>query len=132
MKVKQCGLMLMGTNYYRIQVKYKQCPECKKAFYWATKGRHIGKTSWGWKFHFRAGLFINPYEWKDELLRDKWYIVDEYGEHMTRKHFIKMVDRLQERIEPELSFSEKEFMEQFPRHKPININGYLFYQWSWS
>lgn len=122
----------MGTNYYRITVKYKQCPECKKAFYWAIKSRHIGKVAWGWKFHFQAGLFIYPEDWKKELLFEKWYIIDEYNRHMTRRHFIHMVEELQKRIEPELSFSEKQFHEQFPRHKAININGYLFYQGSWS
>jgi hypothetical protein len=61
---------------------------------------HIGKSSFGWNFNFRAHEGIRSYtEWLIALtvgLSRGGIIVDEYGREMSLEGFQKMVDNKQD------------------------------------
>ena len=70
----------MGTNYY------VSCPVCQ------VEGRHIGKSSAGWKFLFR--LYPEEHirsvkDWQREL-KDK-IIINEYREELSPQEFWSFV-----------------------------------------
>jgi len=76
----------MGTNYY---AREKICKECGCA----KKETHIGKSSFGWTFSFCATDEIRSFkEWVAFLKQDGIKICDEYGEDISLKDFIKLVN----------------------------------------
>ena len=79
----------MGTNYY---AECHTCPVCKKPRY----ALHIGKSSWGWTFSFKAhdasgapeeapeDLSIQSWkDWEKFLTTSSVIIKDEYGSTIT-------------------------------------------------
>jgi hypothetical protein len=78
----------MSTNFYH---RYNRCEHCDRY-----EERHIGKSSGGWQFSFRAyyddgNVIIGSYnDWKEVLkLGD---IFDEYGTWYSYDQFIKRVE----------------------------------------
>lgn len=109
----------MGTNYYAVSRKPT-----------TVHPLHIGKSSHGWKFHFRKydaawevpfdwEYPLNTYErWKEFLkaneLNGKMVILDEYDEPISCEEFLKLVAEKQKENNP-YDFGNCE-----------NINGYRF------
>lgn len=93
----------MGTNYY---LHRNICGCCKRYDRY-----HIGKSSAGWQFTFRAydyedaPLRIRNYrDWQDEILEDGIKIFDEYGGELKWTEFLTLVER--KRSEPRNHASE--------------------------
>ena len=108
----------MGTNYY--YTKFTRCKECGHI---DQKEVHIGKNSYGWKFHFQYETFKDPKNWKEEL-KNK-YIYNEYDEEVPYNKFIDLVETKQKIIEPprdEYYVIDENYFE---------INGYQFYTGEW-
>jgi hypothetical protein len=81
----------MGTNYYYIVPK---CPTCGNRDI-----LHIGKSSAGWKFMFRAHpeKEIKAFrDWVRVLSRGDGHIEDEYGRKIEFYEFLRMVYYKQE------------------------------------
>lgn len=88
----------MGTNYYAVRGK----PTIEKPI-------HIGKSSYGWLFHFQTQnldygdppVVWNTYNQVKDWLRkytvdsDDYVIITEYDEIIPFKDFIEMVDEKQ-------------------------------------
>ena len=77
----------MGTNYYATR------KDGKEEF-------HIGKSSSGWKFLFQDTPYYTTYEglkdfFKDHIDTGEWKIINEYGEDVSSKDFIGLVERKQ-------------------------------------
>ena len=103
----------MGTNYYT-KYKEKSCPNCKgsgkdyvtdypfnKDDCWTCYGTgysflHIGKSSAGWQFSFRAyeDLKLTSYQDWLEFLIDK-EIYNEYGEIVELKDLLELIKNKQ-------------------------------------
>lgn len=77
----------MGTNYY---LKSKPCQSCGHS----KTEKHIGKSSFGWQFHFR-GYREDPLvcfkEWLVEMQDPNKMIVDEYGEIYSLDEFKTLI-----------------------------------------
>jgi|688.fasta_scaffold15859_17 hypothetical protein len=93
----------MGTNFY---AEFNKCECCNRS-----NKIHIGKSSWGWAFHFRGydGQYgyiedsddktlevpedFQLKSWKQwkEYLKDN-PIIDEYGEAVSYEEFVEMVE----------------------------------------
>ncbi len=77
----------MGTNYY---YRSNLCDCCNRY-----DEKHIGRSSCGWQFFFRAHGGISSYaEWKREFAC-AGMIFDEYGSEMSRENFITMIETKQ-------------------------------------
>lgn len=77
----------MGINYYHVN---KRCEKCGAV----GDKKHIGKSSFGWQFHFRGyrdDNIISYIDWIKELQDQKKIILDEDGEEMSLDDFKKMV-----------------------------------------
>jgi hypothetical protein len=113
------GEELMGTNYY--YTKFTRCKECGHI---TQEEVHIGKSSFGWMFHFQYETFTDPKNWKQEL-KGK-YITDEYHKEISYDEFIDLVEVKQKTIEPKkdpyFKFGENFFI----------IENYLFFTGEWS
>lgn len=75
----------MGTNYY---VKKNHCDSCDRY-----DTIHIGKSSYGWVFMFRAHEdipLLSWKQWKEYLKGSK--IQDEYGAPVDYEWFVKFVE----------------------------------------
>ena len=79
----------MSTNYYH---RYNICDLCERY-----DERHIGKSSGGWQFSFRAYqnenlnlVIISWNDWKSVLVKGK--IFDEYGTEISYDDFIAKVE----------------------------------------
>lgn len=80
----------MGTNYY---LQEKPCDTCKRI----GKKLHLGKSSWGWQFHFRAHLDEEPpiksfADWIERFNMETHEIVNEDNESISSPEFIEMVE----------------------------------------
>lgn len=75
----------MGTNYYAKAKTCKCCGHTPEDF-------HIGKSSAGWTFTFRAHPEIRSYKQLLEYLSDK-QIVDEYRREVSLRKFMRLVER---------------------------------------
>lgn len=83
----------MGTNYY---VPLDPCKHCGRA----DEKIHLGKSSYGWKFHFRG--YRDTYQpdiksvndWKDFLAGKQ--IFDEYGKEISHTDFWQFVEGKQQ------------------------------------
>jgi hypothetical protein len=78
----------MGTNYYH---KTKPCEKCGSR----KVEKHIGKSSYGWEFHFRGYLdesIVSFEDWKNEFKDEDKQIVDEYGEVIPLAEFGEIVE----------------------------------------
>lgn len=109
----------MGTNYYAVSKK----PTARNPL-------HIGKSSMGWRFHFRKYKSawevpfdweypLNTYErWKEFLTENekngKMVILDEYDDPISTKDFLALVAEKQKIKNPD-DFTYAE-----------DINGYRF------
>lgn len=81
----------MGTNYY-IETDFCKC--CGKP-----KSRiHIGKASASWKFLFHKQPLINNFKDVKELIT-QGCIINEYGEHISSKEFLNIVEKKQKEQE---------------------------------
>lgn len=110
----------MGTNYYLVKNK----PSIHA-------GRHIGKSSIGWRF-----LFYEPQDWEHdrplhtfEQWRDylkeatesgKYIIMNEYDEVISFEWLMDLIKNKQK--------EEHEDMFEFGK----NVNGYRFSDWEFS
>jgi hypothetical protein len=88
----------VGTNYY---LRHKACEHCQRA----QSDLHIGKSSGGWVFGFRAYAAHRDGEGGDVAIRNAkdWagridavvgaggWIVDEYDRHVTVEDFWALV-----------------------------------------
>lgn len=77
----------MGTNYYHVS---KPCSECGIR----KERRHIGKSSYGWQFHFHGYREDHILSYKDWLIAfddPKTEIIDEYGETIPLTVFTDLV-----------------------------------------
>lgn len=77
----------MGCNYY---AQTKPCPTCGNC----TTMKHIGKSSIGWKFLFRA-YTMSPTsykEWLEYLSNPDVIIIDEYGREITFNSFKDLIE----------------------------------------
>jgi len=84
----------MGTNYY---VDLEVCPTCKRP----KETVHIGKSSYGWKFHFQGGTeYFNNVKELRKFLKGK-EIYDEYGRKISYEKFWEMVEEKQKMEEPD-------------------------------
>jgi len=73
----------MGINYYLAK---NYCNKCNRY-----ESIHIGKSSYGWTFSFRAYKNIRSFDdWKKEFIGNR--IFDEYGKEITINDFVKMVE----------------------------------------
>ena len=86
----------MGTNYY---ARSKICKECGRH-----DELHIGKSSGGWKFHFRGYRdswedvdIRSKKEW-EEYLKDK-HIFNEYDEEVSYEDFFNLVELKQKDLQ---------------------------------
>lgn len=96
----------MGTNYY---LQINSCPHCGKP----DEERHIGKSSMGWKFLFKAeyGYWSSFGEFKDYLKehKDRWKIFDEYHREHFEKDLLGLIERKQiEKTDEQHSYSDPE------------------------
>ncbi len=76
----------MGTNYYVVE---NVCECCKRH----DEKYHIGKKSYGWAFTFQGYKYdglTSWQKWKDYLAHKQ--IRDEYGDPVTFKDFVKLVE----------------------------------------
>ena len=80
----------MGANYY---ARYNICPQCGRY-----DELHICKLSFGWKPLFQAyreeesGVEIRSFrDWVKFLKQLDVKIVDEYGDEVKKKDFIKLL-----------------------------------------
>jgi hypothetical protein len=76
----------MGTNY---DLHKNICGTCNRP----EKILHIGKSSFGWTFSFRAydeWCIHSSEDWKREIPQGK--IFDEYGKEVTEKEFWELVE----------------------------------------
>jgi hypothetical protein len=105
----------MGTNYYLAQPATRKANEndVKAIQELLTSGRqneisqyfqseglvpkeiHIGKSSYGWKFSFSADRHPNFKSWKKELESTTYKIQDEYGETITLKELLLIIESKQ-------------------------------------
>lgn len=77
----------MGTNYYWIK---NECPTCGHA-----EMIHIGKSSYGWPFHFHGTNEIRSYkDWLEVLREGK--IEDEYGKEVPLDKLKALIERKRE------------------------------------
>lgn len=85
----------MGTNYF---VKLNICKLCRRT----DDPIHLGKASYGWSFMLQANNYKFYRNWEEmkEWLKGK-NIEDEYGEHISRKEFIKWVEDVKDIKDPE-------------------------------
>jgi|WetSurMetagenome_2_1015567.scaffolds.fasta_scaffold309097_3 hypothetical protein len=78
----------MSTNY---DVRYGQCKYCSRY-----DGRHIGKSSMGWQFSFRAYDDIKSWkDWKTFLKKKNVKMFDECNKEMSFKDFCNLVEEKQ-------------------------------------
>ena len=98
----------MGTNYYAIKKK----PRIVKIY----DEIHLGKSSIGWKFVFQEQeQYHNFEEFKDFILNNnEWIIKDEYGEEVSPKELLKLIEEKQKENNP----------DDFTWDK--NVDGYRF------
>lgn len=85
----------MGTNYY---LRNNICEKCD-----LYDELHIGKSSAGWRFSFRAYLdpddvpdgkiIQNIYDWKRVIDQEDCQIFDEYGDFHTKESFYSLVTK---------------------------------------
>ncbi len=76
----------MGTNYY---ARLDACPHCGRS----DDELHIGKSSGGWTFSFRAHENIRSWrDWQEFLAKPNVRIFDEYGEEKTVTEFTQLVE----------------------------------------
>lgn len=97
----------MGTNYYTIPRKRSICQEVK----------HIGKSSYGWKFLFRGyeeENIRNVEDWKKYIKENDLLILDEYDDEISFEDFFKLVEEKQkENNKDDFKYS-------------LNVEGYRF------
>ena len=106
----------MGCNFY---LKTASCNTCGNK----PQGLHLGKSSYGWAFHFQynGGQFYKNVEEMKEWLKDK-EIENEYGESVTHEEFWKMVYEKQKDLEHSMKEGIKKYGEQYG----FIIDGYIF------
>ena len=112
----------MGTNYY---LHLDTCPTCKHA-----KERiHIGKSSWGWTFTFKAYLnewdtlrIGTAHDWRKRT--KEGIIVDEYGKEESYDDFWKMVD--------DKSKAEHNHAKEYPDGNFLDAEGHSFSTYEFS
>lgn len=78
----------MGTNYYIQSKACNSCGHCKNE-------KHIGKSSYGWQFHFRGyrdQQIVSFQDWIKEINEPNTSIINEYGEKISCCEFIEMVN----------------------------------------
>ncbi|HUV26578.1 MAG TPA: hypothetical protein VMW34_04350 [Anaerolineales bacterium] len=100
----------MGTNYY---FRYKICDGCG-----SYKERHVGKSSGGWKFLFRA--YPEHYDRPIIKTKDDWdvfiaahpngCIVDEYELEHSIHEFWEMVESKQKEG-PNMHYGEHDWID---------------------
>ena len=80
------GRQNMGTNFY---VVFNECSHCGRY----DNELHIGKSSFGWCFHFQGYKHLGLVSWQDwkEYLKDK-VIKDEYGDTMDYSYFVNLIE----------------------------------------
>lgn len=129
----------MGMNFYLVSVP------CEKCGY-----KHIGKSSYGWQFHFRGYTHegIICYEdWMREINRPDVTIVDEDNEPISAKDFEAKVERNKNDLNhfnivnrmPQTE-KEREYLADHPPGYPPSSqvpewndeNGYTFTDWEFS
>ena len=84
----------MGTNYY---LKPAPCETCGHSDY----KKHIGKSSFGWQFHFRSycdNSILCYSDWLREFEDTRKVIVNEYGDLITVEQFKKLVEEKKDGI----------------------------------
>jgi hypothetical protein len=122
----------MGTNYY---LTNKKCVTCGNK-----KGEsHIGKSSCGWQFHFRAYRRHGIVSWKDwleEFKNEKKEIYDEYGELISIDDFIAhVISKKTEALNPYNMISHKptnEIEREYFRKRPYLPRGLDIEESSWN
>lgn len=96
----------MGTNYKAL---IDPCGECGRP----RDRLHIGKSSMGWAFLFRA--YRKPYDdyaissvkqWKEFLSQENVTIEDEYSRPLTQKEFWALVKYKNENEHPDTKAME--------------------------
>lgn len=78
----------MGTNYY---LKSKPCVTCGHS----ENKKHIGKSSFGWQFHFRGyreDMLVSYKSWLEELNDPNKIIVDEYNDQIPLDDFKQLIE----------------------------------------
>jgi hypothetical protein len=78
----------MGTNYY---LKSKPCYACGHS----KNEKHIGKSSFGWQFHFRGypeDSLVSFDDWMREFADENKVIVDEYGQNVKLQELIDLIE----------------------------------------
>jgi len=103
----------MGTNYY---IHLNTCNLCGRS----DPEIHLGKSSFGWSFALQANEFTMYKNWEEmkEWLKGK-EIKDEYGDTISVKGFIRMVEGLKKVKDPE--------NVDWGSRPPVEIDGYRFH-----
>ena len=95
----------MGTNYY---IKPDECEHCGRS----DEPIHIGKSSIGWQFLFKAypdehyecehvgGPIVSAADWRKRLMRPNTVIVDEYDRPESVECFWVFVTNKQQEDPP--------------------------------
>lgn len=106
----------MGTNYY---AKVNVCPNCKKE----DREIHLGKSSGGWKFMFRAHeeYYKDFPTFCEFIQKPNVEIRDEYGEKRTPEALIDFIEAKQ---------SLKSHNQLYGGGK--DVNGFEFFDYEFS
>lgn len=132
----------MGMNYY---LTNKPCETCGHV----SERKHIGKSSHGWSFHFRAHpVEITCYrDWLRELENPRYLIRDEEGEIISLNDFIDKVESKKEGLNHARIFQgipmtkrEHEYLREYPLRYPsdsgkrsyVDEDGHAFTDWEFS
>lgn len=86
----------MGMNYY---LKSKPCKECGNC----AVTLHIGKSSYGWQFHFRGypmDFITTLKDWKREFTTGNREIRNENNEILSIEDFLRMIEEKKDGISP--------------------------------
>ena len=125
----------MGTNYYAYIKKVDDLKEqiekiLHREIFIDGYPFHLGKSSVGWKFHLQYPLNCpQPYhDWLSmkEWLKDK-IIKNEYGDEISYKDFVGMVESLQKVKQP-MNWAINEWGRKYIEENRIIIDGYIFYK----
>jgi hypothetical protein len=84
----------MGTNYYLVYESKPPCEACCRPF--EKERKHIGKSSWGWRFslHVIPEDGINSLDdWKREWSKPNSFIENEYGERVSIDKLLDIITK---------------------------------------
>ena len=122
----------MGTNYY---AHLDTCQTCGKP----DDVLHIGKSSYGWPFHFRAyhwdkwdgepskwdkKCISDIDDWQEILEKNNVRIFDEYGVERNSKDFFDFVEVVQPKLKERIDNGDCGYLQSSDYY--ISPKGYEF------